>query len=223
MKNIVPWGRNLSEYQQFFQLTDEDLDRLILSCADGPASFNAELKTLGGNCISIDPIYAFTTEQIKQRIDETSIGIYNQLLLHQNDYNWDYYQTPEVLLKIRLDAMNHFLSDYEDGRISRRYRNGGLPTLNSIEQEFELVLCSHFLFTYSDHLTTEFHIQSILEMLKKGNELRIFPVCKIDGKPSVHLQKVIDFLNQSAIHFQFVKVNYEFQKGGNTMLQIFKN
>ncbi|SCN47366.1 hypothetical protein BAZMOX_117817_1 [methanotrophic endosymbiont of Bathymodiolus azoricus (Menez Gwen)] len=26
-------------------------------CADGPASFNAELSEIGGNIISIDPIY----------------------------------------------------------------------------------------------------------------------------------------------------------------------
>ena len=49
LKSIIPWGRNLSEYRNFFRLTDEDLDHPVLSCADGPASFNSELTALGGN------------------------------------------------------------------------------------------------------------------------------------------------------------------------------
>ena len=51
-----------------FNLTSDDLERKILGCGDGPASFNAELTELGGNIISVDPIYFFSADQIRQRI-----------------------------------------------------------------------------------------------------------------------------------------------------------
>lgn len=42
---IVPLGRSLEEYQRLFALSDKDLERRIISVADGPASFNAEMTT----------------------------------------------------------------------------------------------------------------------------------------------------------------------------------
>ena len=55
---IVPWGRNLTEYQAMFGLGEADLDQRILGCGDGPASFNAETSSRGHTVVSIDPIYA---------------------------------------------------------------------------------------------------------------------------------------------------------------------
>lgn len=223
LSNIVPWGRNLNEYRKFFQLENHDMKRSILSCADGPASFNTELYELGGQCISIDPIYGFSKEQIKLRIEETSGTIYKQLQMNQGDYIWRNYQSPEDLLEIRLLAMELFLEDYETGKRNGRYCEGNLPDLNLPEQNFDLILCSHFLFTYSNQLSTDFHIESIKQMLKLGKELRIFPLCNLDGTSSIHLSEVEEFLKQERISFELIKVDYEFQKGGNTMLKIFKN
>ncbi len=79
LRDIVPWGRNLGEYRRFFGLTNNDLNKKILACADGPASFNAELTAQGGSCISIDPVYTFSAKQIKSRIDETTQSVFEQL------------------------------------------------------------------------------------------------------------------------------------------------
>lgn len=43
LDQVVPWGRSFDEYVRMFALTDADLNRSILGCADGPAAFNAEL------------------------------------------------------------------------------------------------------------------------------------------------------------------------------------
>ena len=79
LRDIVPWGRNLGEYRRFFGLTNNDLNKKILACADGPASFNAELTAQGGSCISIDPVYTFSAKQIKSRIDEATQSVFEQL------------------------------------------------------------------------------------------------------------------------------------------------
>lgn len=221
LQDIVPWGRNLEEYRKMFRLTDQELELPILSCADGPASFNAELTEMGGSCVSVDPIYAFSSFQIRNRIDETANEVYEQLCRNLDAYNWDFYQTPENLLKIRLSAMNRFLSDYEAGRNAGHYREGSLPDLSFIPEKFELVLCSHFLFTYSGHLSRVFHQEAIMQMLMKGRELRIFPVCSLDGSPSPHLPEVELFLKQQKLEYNLELVDHEFQKGGNHMLRIF--
>lgn len=67
---VVPWSRSLCEYKEMFSLTAGDLGKKVLGCGDGPACFNAELSAEGDNATSIDPIYCFTPEQIRSRIEE---------------------------------------------------------------------------------------------------------------------------------------------------------
>jgi hypothetical protein len=47
LKEIVPWGRTLAEYQLMFDLSEVDLKSKILGCGDGPASFNTEMTAQG--------------------------------------------------------------------------------------------------------------------------------------------------------------------------------
>ncbi|MCL4473256.1 MAG: hypothetical protein M1539_00340 [Actinobacteria bacterium] len=60
LDNIVPWGRSLDEYVEMFGLSSNDLELKILGCADGPASFNAEMSRRGKSVVSIAPVYRFT-------------------------------------------------------------------------------------------------------------------------------------------------------------------
>ena len=57
---VIPWGRTLSEYGAMFDLSEGDLCGRILGCADGPASFNAEMKAQGRSVISVDPLYSYS-------------------------------------------------------------------------------------------------------------------------------------------------------------------
>ena len=69
---VVPWGRNLDEYQRMFDLKDYTLK--ILGCGDGPASFNEEYTQKGGKIISIDPIYHLSQNEIQKRINKTCLN-----------------------------------------------------------------------------------------------------------------------------------------------------
>ena len=68
LENIVPWGRNLSEYVAMFMLTNEDLNSKMLGCGDGPSSFNTEVDLNDGSVVSVDPLYAYSKQEIMQRI-----------------------------------------------------------------------------------------------------------------------------------------------------------
>ncbi len=194
INQVVPWGRNLEEYQRMFALTSEDLNKRIISCGDGPASVNAELFLMDKKYTSLDPIYQFSVQQIKERIGATAIIIEEQLVNSRNDYKWDYYQSPKQLVQVRLKAMNHFLLDFELHKNTDRYVTGVLPDLSFTNHSFDLVLCSHLLFTYSEQLDEEFHQKAALEMCRVSKEVRIFPLLTSGGEISQHLDSLINHL-----------------------------
>lgn len=221
LENVVPWGRNLEEYQNMFQLTKEDLQSKILGCGDGPSSFNNEVTKLNGNITSIDPIYQFTKDEIQTRIDETSSVVSEQLKQNQNDFVWKNIKNVDELIDVRLIAMSNFIKDYENGKNEKRYIHQELPKLSFENSSFDLVLSSHFLFLYSEHFDLQFHIDSILEMCRVSKkEVKIFPLLDLKNQKSEYLEPILDELKNKGFETKIVKTNYEFQKGANELLSI---
>jgi hypothetical protein len=219
-ESIVPWGRSYQEYIEMFSLTKPDLDKSILGCADGPASFNYAMHKNGKNVISIDPIYQFSAKQIKERIATTYNDVINQTRQNQEKFIWTKIKKIEELGEIRMSAMKLFLSDFEKGKMEHRYIYAELPSLPFKNKQFDLTLSSHFLFMYTQNLSFEFHVRSIEEMLRVSNEVRIFPIVDLNGITSGYLNKVMEKLSIQGYQLDILKVDYEFQKGGNEMLII---
>ena len=116
--------------------------------------------------------------------------------------------------------MNDFLADYEQGLREYRYVAGELPSLDFMDQSFDLALCSHFLFLYSEHHDLEFHVESIKELCRIAEEVRIFPLNELGAKPSRHLRHAVEICGRLGFKPEIVQVNYEFQKGANRMLRL---
>ncbi len=222
-ESVVPWGRSFEEYVGMFNLTEEDLDKTILGCGDGPASFNACMNKKGKRIISVDPIYQMSKIEIEQRIAETFANVMGQTRRNQDKFIWDRIVSIEELGKIRMQAMTDFLSDYDDGKNQGRYIPGELPHLPKMimEKKFDLVLCAHFLFFYSDNLSLEFHFESLNELCRIGNEIRIFPLVDVNSEISLFVEPAKNMLMRNGWNVEEVKVGYQFQKTGNTMLRIF--
>jgi hypothetical protein len=222
LKNIVPWGRSLEEYRQMFLLSENDLKSKILGCGDGPSSFNYEATSLGGNITSIDPIYKFSEKDIKQRIIETSNEVMEQLRINKDKYVWKNIESIDALYDIRMKSMDNFLRDYERGKSEGRYISNTLPDLSSfVDKSFDIVLCSHFLFLYSEQLDLDFHIKSILEMCRLAkSEVKIFPILDLESNRSKHLDKVLEVLDKNNYKYSIEKSSYEFQRNANQMLRI---
>jgi len=220
LENIVPWGRSLDAYVAMFELSKADLNTKILGCADGPASFNAEMYSQGRTVTSVDPIYQFSADQIRARIDVTYPTIMEQLQQNLKDYVWTRFPSAEVLCEHRMATMKKFLDDFPKGKEEGRYLPQSLPELPFEDQSFDLVLCSHFLFLYSDQLSAEFHCRAIQEMLRVAREVRIFSLLTLGRQLSPHLGSVYEFLHKSNRKYEVQTVDYEFQRGGNQMLKI---
>lgn len=220
LDNVVPWGRSYEEYVSMFDLADAELQLRILGCGDGPAEFNSSVSEHGGRVVSFDPIYAFDAAQIRNRIAETYQTVMDQMGANQADYVWNSFSSIEDLGRVRMAAMSAFLRDFESGKREGRYIAGELPGLPFDNGQFDLALSSHFLFLYSAHLSAEFHLQALEEMLRVAREVRIFPLLTLDGKRSPHLDFVADRLANQGYSVSVRRVPYEFQRGGNEMLRI---
>ncbi|MCP4137568.1 MAG: class I SAM-dependent methyltransferase [bacterium] len=221
-KDVVPWGRSFGEYRNMFNLTDADLNKKILGCGDGPASFNMEMTEKGKHVVSIDPIYQFSTAQLRERLDETYDDVIGQTEKNKEKFIWKEIPSVEALGEIRMSAMKQFLADFEQGKSEKRYIYAELPVISFEDNTFDLALSSHFLFLYSDNLSLDFHLESIREMCRVAKEIRIFPLLDVNANRSSYVDSIKEEFagEKRAVSVIEEKVPYEFQKNGNTMLKI---
>ncbi len=220
LRDIVPWGRSFAEYVAMFALSGDDLRKRVLGCGDGPASFNALLTRRGGRVLSVDPLYRFSAEDIRRRIRETYADVIEETRKNRHEFTWTSIKTVEELGRLRMAAMEEFLSDYPQGVQEGRYVDGELPHLPFADGEFDLALCSHLLFLYSEHLSEAFHVASIRELCRVAGEVRVFPLLELGARTSRHLQAVVARLAAEGYAVTIVPVPYEFQRGGNHMLKV---
>ena len=220
LDQVVPWGRSFDEYERMFALTAADLAQPILGCGDGPASFNAEATGRGIHVTSCDPIYQFDEPQLRQRIDETSAEVLEQTRRNADEFVWSTIRSIDDLRDTRMTAMRLFLDDFPRGKASGRYRADALPSLPFADASFGLALSSHFLFLYTSQLGDTFHLESIREMCRVAQEVRIFPLLALGSQPSPLVPVVTADLQSSGFDVQILRVPYEFQRGGNEMMRI---
>lgn len=220
LSQVFPWGRSFEEYVRMFNLDDEDLSGTILGCADGPANFNAEMHRHGRQVISCDPIYRFTKQQLSVRIEQACVEIVEQTKKNMGNFVWSSIGSIEELRDTRMSAMQKFLEDYDEGKEQGRYIDAELPILPFDDRVFNIALCSHLLFLYSDRLSLEFHCKSILQLCRVAGDVRIFPLIDLDLRPSPHVQPIASYLEEDGFTASIKRVPYEFQRGGNEMLRI---
>ncbi len=219
-ETVVPWGRSFDEYRRMFNLSAHDLELSIIGCGDGPASFNAHMHRHGGHMLSCDPLYQFSAQQIHEHIEATYENVMEQTRKNWAQFVWDQIESPEQLGQIRMGAMRDFLADYKQGKREGRYVAGELPTVPFAPGAFDLALCSHFLFLYSDNLSQDFHMLAIMDMLRVAKEVRIFPLLTYNAEPSPYLEPVCAELAQAGYKVSIEPVPYEFQRGGDRMMRV---
>jgi SAM-dependent methyltransferase len=203
-----------------FALGDGDLALRILGCGDGPASFNAEATRRRSTVISCDPIYRWQAADIRARIAATRDTILEQARQNADAYVWDSIRSVDELDHIRMTAMEAFLIDFTEGKVQGRYVEGQLPVLPFGDQSFDLALCSHLLFLYSDQLGEAFHQLATRELCRVAREVRIFPLLALNWKQSPFIDGTMADLRRAGHEVSIEKVPYEFVRGANQMMRI---
>jgi hypothetical protein len=220
LADVVPWGRSFEEYVAMFALEQRDFGGAILGCGDGPAAFNAVATERGHHVVSVDPIYEFSAGDIERRIQQTAAQIAEQTRRNAAEFVWTRFRSVDELIAARRAAMQRFLEDFPLGLQAGRYVHGSLPDLPFGSGAFQLALCSHFLFLYSEQLDFEFHLRSVIALCGVALEVRIFPLFELGSRPSRHADRVIISLRELGFRAERVRVGYEFQRGANEMLSV---
>jgi hypothetical protein len=169
--------------------------------------------------VSGDPIYRYTTDQIRERVQATSEVILEQTRRNVDQFVWTTIRSIDELRAVRMSSMEAFLADFEAGKREGRYVDATLPDLPFAPESFDLALCSHFLFLYSEQFSEDFHLAALREMCRVAKEIRVFPLLALDGERSPHVAAVLKRLEAEGYAIIIDEVPYEFQRGGNQMMR----
>lgn len=139
----------------------------------------------------------------------------------EEEFVWDFFKDLNDLKNHRLRACNDFINHYKLFK-GKKYLKADLTNLPLLENSFDMVLCAHLLFIYDHRLDWEFHRRVVKELIRVANdEVRIYPLVKHKCVKSAFVEKIInEFSYENQINV--VKVDYQFRRGGDEMLQIIK-
>jgi hypothetical protein len=239
LDRVVFIGRTFSEYMAMFNLHPFQLKGLrILDCPSGASSFVAEALSSQYHIkeiIGCDLLYKEdNVDELKNLGKKDLDYMIKQLSRVPDFYEWNIYSSIKDLYEARSNAFKRFISDYEldrfttrkDEIIKNRYIHATLPNLPFENRTFDLVLSSNLLFYYHNMFDYDFHLNSILELLRvTRKEVRIFPCQKPDATFPDYFDKLLDNINtrmNKNISFKIEKVSHEFRRGVNKMLKINK-
>lgn len=216
--DILFSSRSLREYQAMFALTDDDLAGRLLDCAGGAASFAAAVADRADDVRACDPAYTSTPEELDARSAANLARAAAYVHGHPDEYAWSFFADFDTYRSERDASRAAFLADYTTHR--ERYLAGRLPRLPFRDASFDLVLCSHLLFSWSDRLDLDFHLAAISELARVGRVVRIFPLFAMGAGPPLDLDPLLARLRHRGLIAQRRPVDYQFQRGRPLMLEI---
>ena len=214
------FGRSLTEYAQFFALDLAALKgRDVLDVAAGPSSFTAEACARKLDAVAVDPFYGAPADDLAARIERDYAHMFAQLRARPRRLSRKTYPTIDVAEFDRRSAAQRFLTDYVTHYSHNRYVGASLPRLPFFDGTFDLVLCAHLLFSHAQRFDFDWHLAACRELVRvSAGEVRIHPLCGLDGRPYAGLPRLRRELRAEGIASEVVPLDYEFLVGANAML-----
>jgi hypothetical protein len=213
---VLVTSRSYAEYEAMFDLSE--LPESVLDCCAGGSSFTAEAAVRGVDAVAVDPAYELPTPELVDTV-RRSLPVGSSIVdEHAGSFVWHWYGSPDRRDEMRIEAADRFLQDISVA--PERYVPGSLPKLPFEDGRFELVLCSHLLFTWADKYDRAWHEAALRELIRVSrSEVRIFPlVLQGAGEPVDYLPELL--VELEGVTTEIRKVPYEFQVGADRMLVI---
>ncbi|MFD2083130.1 Methyltransferase domain-containing protein [Actinopolymorpha cephalotaxi] len=211
-------ARSFAEYSAFFDLGEDDLRGSVLDCPGGGASFTATAASRGADAIAADPAYADPPAEVAARVRAEVDRGGAWVTARTGRYEWGFHHDPETLTRGRAESARLFAADITAHPDC--YRFAALPELPFADEAFDLVLSSHFLFTYADRLDRDFHLAALRELRRVARgQVRVFPlVDQAGGRLDGLVDDLVRALTADDVRAERRRVPYEFQRGADTML-----
>ena len=211
-------SRSAAEYRAMFGLTAADLaGSAVLDCCAGGSSFAAETAS---RVVAADPAYRLDRDELAERVWASLRETGAILGEHAEHFDWSWYGTRAARDRMRAKAAGRFLADI--GARPRRYIAAALPHLPMTTGSFDLVLCSHLLFTWSNVLDADWHFTALAELARVARrEVRVYPVVSQGaGQPVAFLGDVRARLHAIGYCTTIAEVPYRFQRTAGQMLVV---
>ncbi|MEV8374083.1 class I SAM-dependent methyltransferase [Kribbella sp. NPDC056861] len=207
-------SRSYQEYAAMFDLSE--LPGSVLDCCAGGSSFTAEAAARGVDAVAVDPAYALPAAELLDTVRRSLPDSAQIVDEHASSFTWSWYGDPARKDDLRIEAADRFLQDVAVA--PDRYVAGSLPMLPFEDGRFDLVLCSHLLFTWADQYGRDWHLAALRELIRVSrDEVRIFPLVQQGaGEPVDYLPELLDAVRP--VRSEIRKVPYEFQVGADKML-----
>ena len=218
MDAVLITSRSAAEYAAMFGLAAGDpAAGSVLDCCAGGSSFTAES---GARAAAVDPAYALGRRELAARVQAALPDGDRMISDHAGSFDWSWYGSPGRRAGLRTTAARRFLADLRAH--PGRYLAGALPRLPFANASFDLVLCSHLLFTWSNQLDEDWHRRALTEMLRVSRqEVRVFPlVVQGTGEPVPFLAGLRAHFRAAGHSWRLRQVPYRFQRGAEQMLVI---
>ncbi len=221
---IAFFGRSYTEYLSMFDLSENELQQgHILDCPAGASSFAAEAHKLGFDVTACDILYNLPADELIEKGRRDMQHVFEKFDEVSHLYTWKYYKSKDEVMALRSRALEIFANDFPIGSKEGRYVQAEVPYLPFSDRTFSLVLSSNFLFLYGDRLDFDFHVACIKELIRVcSGEVRLFPLVGLDAKPYPYLDDILSFFDSDGINVEIVRVPFEFQKGANKMLKLYR-
>lgn len=197
-----------------FDLTE--LPGSVLDCCAGGSGFTAEATARGVDAIAVDQAYELPAAELVDTVRRSLPAGASIVDEHAARFVWSWYGDPSRRDEMRIEAADRFLQDVSIA--PERYVPGTLPALPFEDHRFDLVLCSHLLFTWADKYDQDWHLAALRELVRVSrSEVRVFPLVQQGaGEPVAYLAELLAELTDVTATIR--QVPYEFQVDADKML-----
>ncbi|MGG1660317.1 class I SAM-dependent methyltransferase [Brevibacillus sp. NRS-1366] len=218
--------RSYQEYVDMFSLTTELMEKgPILDVGAGASSFTAEANQKGLTAIAVDPLYDMEPHAIyikgKQEIAEST----EKLARLASAFHWDYYGSLDRHQKNREDSLERFIRAYAADEAKKTFIPGLLPHLPFEDDQFSLVVGSHFLFLYHQQFDEQFHLNALTELVRvcrPGGQVRLYPTVGLNRQPYKNLAKLMSTMEERGYKAILEPTLFRFLDGATHYLRISK-
>ncbi|WP_424766771.1 class I SAM-dependent methyltransferase [Paenibacillus sp. sgz302251] len=216
--------RSFEEYVRMFDLTEADLTGgKLLDVAGGGSSFTADASARGIAAVAVDPRYGAGAQQLVAEAAKEIESSTAKLAMLMDRFNWSYYGSLENHRQGRMASLDRFSKHICHDTEQSCYVQGKLPELPFENDQFSLVLCSHFLFLYASQFGPDFHEQSVKELMricKPGGQIRIYPLISLSWEPYPELKQLLEIIEENGGVPELLPSNLPFIPGSNRFLNI---
>lgn len=214
------WIYDFSDYQQMYDMIEADFSKSILDFSAGISSFNSDATKKDWHVVSADLSYALPEAKMREHAQALLQQTILALKANPNRLRNPTPDTMEKVIQLWTETESHFLEDYVLGKTQSRYQAISSLKLPYQTHQFQLALCTNFLF--HQPISREQASLILKELCRVAEEVRIFPLLDNHGKMTDELGPLMLSFHQKNYGVEVRQVDYHTLKGGNAMLRVWE-